>query len=142
MRPRHLIIDDIFEQLGGVKAAAERLRVAEGTARTWEQDPERSGREIPIRQLLKIISLAAAEIASEQGEALLDELLEHFCAPANRKLVTAAAIAELERALEAIRSGAACKRRKVLGCADCGDELKIAGSIDGRRVYVCRTCGK
>ena len=141
MRARHLIINDIFEEFGGVKLAAERLSVPEGTARTWEQDPERSGREIPVSQILKLITLAAQEIESEAAEALLDELLAHFCEPANRKTVTAAAIADLERALDAIRTGSP-KRARVVACPDCGDELKIAGSIEGKRIYACRTCGK
>jgi hypothetical protein len=140
MRARHLIIDEIFTQLGGVKRAAELLSVPEGTARTWEQDPGRSGREIPLSQLLKIITLAAQEIASENGEALIDELLAHFTDPAHRKLVSPAAIAELERALELIRDGASRKLRAVVPCPECGDELKIAGTIDGKRVYLCRTC--
>jgi hypothetical protein len=69
-------------------------------------------------------------------------LLGHFAAPANRKIVSQQALAELERAIEVIRDGKFTKRRAIVPCPGCGDELKVVGEIEGQRVYICRTCRK
>ena len=139
MRPRHLIYDAMFDALGGVAVAAKLMGVPEGTARTWEQSPDRSGREMPVKNVIDIISLCASAETNAILQELAEELIRHFIDPAKRVLVSRDPVVEIERALIALRAAGYGNDRR--GCHTCGGDLSIKGYMDCQPVFGCSKCG-
>ena len=139
MRTRYLIAADMIEQLGGPEKVGSLLGVEEGTVRKYAEDPERSGRDIPVNKLLRLISLAAAQETNEALQNILDELLAHFAAPAKRKIVRDCALLEVEEALFHLKNGKSYDS-VIQRCDKCSGPLKIKGKMDGLFLYECPRC--
>lgn len=133
MRPRFLIYSDTFDELGGVRLVSRILGVEEGTVRKYEEDPARSGREMPVPGVIDVLAALSARQA-ERSQALVDEILCHFAAPARRKVVREGAI---EEAFQILNNGNGHRSPR---CPGCGATLKQSGMLMGQTVYMCPGC--
>lgn len=132
MRPRFLIYNDAFEELGGPRMIARILAVEEGTVRKYAEDPLRSGREIPVPGVIELLQALAGR-ASTRAQELADELLAHFTMPARRRALREGTI---EAAVEILRNGNGHVEPR---CA-CGAILKKSGEWNGQPVWGCPKC--
>lgn len=133
MRPRFLIYSDAFDELGGVRLVSRILGVEEGTVRKYEEDPERSGREMPVPAVIDVLAALSARQAG-RSQALVDEVLSHFATPARRKILRDGAI---EQAFEILKNGNGNSHAR---CPGCGAGLKDSGMLMGQTVYTCPGC--
>lgn len=136
MRPRHLIYKSIRDVLGGVERAAEIADVEPGTWRKYEEDPELSGREMPLPTFIKIIG-ELARIPSTNAQEVLDELLTHIGIPARRKFVTNDWLEHWEKDLTSIKNGKSISmngfgREALRLHGPCGSPVQI--------IEVCSVC--
>lgn len=140
LRPMHLIVADLNAALKVVNVARA-VGASEGFVYKCAEDPERSGKAMPLAMLLKLINYAANSCdGAVQG--LVDELLGHLV-PDDRLVVRKDSLARVAQELSAIFTGkgpAPLVREQVMLCNECGEPLQIIQGVSGKLRYECRGC--
>lgn len=139
MRPFYLIINSMLSELG-VDRVAKELGVSTAMAYKYGQDPDESGKEIPTKHLISLLTLGGDTIHIDSLQTDIDDALSYFTRPVRRKVVTDALLNDLDRLVGVLREGGQWKPKSVtVTCPQCTNEMFLIKSDQGP-VYVCRDC--
>jgi len=134
------MINGMISELGAEKISKE-FGVSLPAVYKYGEDPDQSGKDIPVKHLFSLIALAADEKSNQTLQAILDELLNYFANPARRRVVREEGIRELELALSALKH-ANGKSPQIERCPDCFGPMRLEGKTSsGILIYRCITCG-
>ncbi len=140
MRPLYLIVANMISELGGAEKMGPMLGVTANQAHKYGEDPERSGKPIPLERFIDLLGMSGNQTHNNELQVYINEALEHFTAPAHRKIVTDALLTDLDHFLDALKSGGQWKPKSVtVACPQCTNEMYLIKSDQGQ-VYVCRDC--
>lgn len=136
LRPRFAIIDEMMDQMGGVHEAARRTGIPEVTLRTWEQRPERSGREPTVLGILALLAATADEPLNLTLRQIARELISHFSQAANMRVSTEDALVEIRYVLALLEKRAGLPPAlKTYRCNECGTPLQVEAFVAGVPVF-------
>lgn len=86
-RDRYNVQGDIIRALGGADEVAGMLRVAPVTVRKAMEDPDKSGQDITVKNLQKLLAVAGQHLSNLKLQGHVDELLQdHFLNPCHRRV--------------------------------------------------------
>lgn len=140
MRPMFLVIQDATRELGGAEKLAAQLGVSPGHVYKYGEDPNESGKDIPVRHLITIVALTANASTKPVLQELCNELLAHFTAPARRRVVSDQAIEDLEYAVKALRDDTSRPVQSITACPECRGKLRLVAQINGVAIFECPSC--
>jgi len=141
MRPLYLIVGEMISELGGAEKIGPLLEVTANQAHKYGEDPESSGEPIPLERFLKLLTLSAPATHNTTLQSLIDEALQHFSAPANRKIVRQDVIDKLDRFLGALKDGGKwLPEETVIACPQCRNPMFLISNDKGTQVWQCRSC--
>jgi hypothetical protein len=134
MRPIFLAVQDLTASLGGPRAVARKLGVSEGHVYKYGQDPDQSGKDIPLRHLLDL--LAESIIAPVTAGAVAREIVDNFANRAGLSLRTDNAATEVRYVLDLLERRAAMPAR-MQTCPQCHKPLRLESMINDVPIYRC-----
>lgn len=137
MAPIYFLVNRMLQELGIEKVAKE-LQLSTPHVYKFGQNPDESGKDIPIRHLLTLIELAGCEVANQPLQTILDDLIGIFALPARRKFVHTNGLVQLQVAVDSLKNGKDIK--PTVPCPNCGDENFFRRQENGITIEVCRTC--
>lgn len=144
MRPRHLIFDELFDVMGGPDEVAGFLGVANWTVRKYEEDPGRSGREMPVPVLDKLFVKAGDLMHNARFQDLIDELLNSFARLAGRRVIRGDHAEMIKSMLDGNGNDYdKIKSEQVARCVQCFAPMRVEGrTTNGLIIYRCLVCGE
>jgi len=140
MRPIFLVINSMVFELGMDRVAGS-FGVSGAMVYKYGEDPDESGKDIPLRHLIKLLELSGLAPHNYKLQNDLDELLSHFAIPAKRRIIREDGILDLETAVHALKGLTNGRRYEGSSlCPTCGNPLTIISKDRATLVYSCRTC--
>lgn len=138
--PRAMLIDKIYDELGGVEKVQRRTGINVKTLQSWETNTNGSGREPTVKGILEILALTATEPLNRTLRQLARELLRHFAQPAGQRISTDDPLEEIRYVLDLLEQRAGLPAAiKPYHCPECGEQLKIEAFVSGVPVFArCR----
>ena len=134
--PRAMLIDKIYDQLGGVEKVMRQTGIHIKTLQSWETSTKHSGREPTVKGILEILALTATEPLNRTLRQLARELLTHFTQPAGMRVSSDDPLEELRYVLALLEQRAGLPPAvKPYYCPECGEPLKIEAFVSGVPVF-------
>lgn len=136
MRPLHLAVQELTRELGGPAVVARRIGVSEGHVYRYGQDPNVSGKDIPLRALMELMAATADAPLNQKYRQIAREILSFISSPAGIELRIENAVEELRYVLGLLEQRAGLPAQiKPYHCPECGEQLKIEAFVSGVPVF-------
>jgi len=129
-----LAVQDLTASLGGPRAVSRKLGVSEGHVYKYGQDPDVSGKDIPLRHLLDL--LAESIIAPVTAGMIAREIVDNFANRAGLSLRTADLATEVRYVLDLVERRTGLPARQQV-CPECHKPLRLESMINDVPVYRC-----
>jgi len=135
-RPLHLAVQELTRELGGPSAVARRIGISEGHVYRYGQDPNGSGKDIPLRSLMELLAATADAPLNLKYRTLAREIAAYITSPAGLHLRTENALEELRYVIDLLEQRAGLPPAvKPYHCPECGEQLKVEAFVSGVPVF-------